>query len=84
MGSNYTQHGKVLLFITDATAYMIKAGKNLRHFYPNMTHLTCLAHGLNRVADKVRTLYSLVNTVIASVKGILNKALNRIQRFKEM
>lgn len=33
---------KVLLFVTDAAAYMLKAGKHLKIFYPNLLHITCL------------------------------------------
>lgn len=31
---------RILLFVTDAVAYMIKAGKLLKDVYPNMLHFT--------------------------------------------
>ena len=44
----------VLLFLTDAVPYMVKAGKALQVFHPKIIHVTCLAHGQNRVAETVR------------------------------
>ena len=54
----------VLLFLTDAVPYMVKAGKALQVFHPKMIHVTCLAHGLNRVAETVRGHYTDVDTLI--------------------
>ncbi len=31
------------LFISDAASYMLLCAKNLKHFYPNMCHITCFA-----------------------------------------
>ena len=42
---------RVLLLYTDAAAYMLKAGKSLNVFYPNLVHVTCMAHALQRVAE---------------------------------
>lgn len=42
-----------LLFTSDATPYMIKAGNTLKAFYPKMIHITCTAHGLHRVTEEV-------------------------------
>jgi hypothetical protein len=39
--------------VTDAVPYMLKAAQNLKIFYPNLIHCTCLAHGLNRVVPKL-------------------------------
>ncbi|KRX71701.1 CGG triplet repeat-binding protein 1 [Trichinella sp. T6] len=40
------RHENVLLFVTDAAPYMKKAAGALKVLFPNMLHLTCLAHGL--------------------------------------
>lgn len=45
---------RVLLLYTDAAAYMLKAGKSLKVFYPNLVHVTCMAHALQRVAETER------------------------------
>ena len=58
----------ILLFLTDGVAYMKKAGKTLRNLYPRMIHVTCLAHGLHRVAEAVRALYPDVDELISNGK----------------
>ena len=75
---------KVLLLITDAAAYMIKAGQNLKIFYPNIIHNTCLAHGLNLIAEKVRSSFPVANSFISSVKKIFIKAPLRVQQYKQI
>lgn len=35
---------KVRLLISDAAPYMIKTGDSLKIFYPNIIHVTCVAH----------------------------------------
>ncbi|VVC34201.1 Domain of unknown function DUF659,PiggyBac transposable element-derived protein [Cinara cedri] len=48
------KHDNVLLFVSDAAPYTVKAGKNIKALYSKMEHVTCLAHGLHRVAKKVK------------------------------
>lgn len=67
---------KVLLIVTGAAPYMMKAMRSLNVLYPKMIHVTCLAHGLHRVADFIRTRFSDVNDLISSVKKIFRKVLN--------
>lgn len=71
-------------FVTDSAAYMLKAGEFLKVFYPNMLHITCLAHGMHRVAEEVRRFSPAVNALISSVKKVFLKAPSRITTFKEM
>lgn len=75
---------KVLSLVTDAAAYMIKAGEHLKIFYPNMLHLTCLIHGLNRIAEKIRCRFHLVNTLISSVKKVFLKAPLRVEKYRKI
>ncbi|KAL4103450.1 hypothetical protein QTP88_018827 [Uroleucon formosanum] len=49
---NGVKHDNVLLFVSDAAPYMVKAGKNIKALYSKMEHVTCLAHGLHRVAEE--------------------------------
>ena len=42
-------YGKLRLLITDAASNMIKAGSDLKNIFPNMLHVTCMAHGVQRV-----------------------------------
>jgi len=44
---------EILHFISDAAPYMIKNGGALKIFYSNLIHITCVAHSLNCVAEKV-------------------------------
>ena len=81
---NGTQYDRVLLLLSDATPYMVKAGKALQVFYPNMVHVTCLAHALHRVAETVRTNSKYCNTIISNVCKIFVKAPLRVQVYKEL
>lgn len=74
----------VLLFVTDAAPYMVKAAKAIAVFYPKVTHVTCIAHGLHRLCERIRDQYESVNKVIANVKKVFLKAPNRIEILKEM
>jgi hypothetical protein len=58
---------KVLIFYSDAAAYKLKAATALKVFYPNSIHFTCLAHGLQPVAE-VRTKFLQVNKLISMTK----------------
>ena len=64
----------MLLFISDAAPYMIKAAKALQLLYPQMIHVTCLVHALHRVAEEVRGSYPEVDKLIANGKRIFIKS----------
>jgi hypothetical protein len=51
----------VLLFVSGAAPYMIKAAKTLQLLYPKMTHVICLAHALHRAAEEVDGSYPEVD-----------------------
>jgi len=46
-------HDNVLLFVSDAVPYVVKAGKTLQVLYSKMVHITCLAHGLHRWQNRL-------------------------------
>ncbi|XP_018496631.1 uncharacterized protein LOC100905696 [Galendromus occidentalis] len=73
------QHNKVLLFVSDAAPYMKKAAAGLKVLFPNMIHVTCLAHGIHRVCEEIRVLFPEVDSIIANVKKIFLKAPPRIR-----
>lgn len=75
---------KVLLFVTDAAPYMLKTGNALKVFYPNMVHTTCVAHGLNRVAEKIREVFQNVNKLISCGKKIFLKAPQRVALYRNV
>ena len=80
---NAVPANKILLMISDAARYMLKAGNNLKILYPNLIHSTCIAHGLNRVAEGIRLQFPTVNKLVANGKKIFVKAPLRVQHFKE-
>lgn len=80
---NPIPHDKVILMLSDAAPYMCKASVNLKIFFPNLIHTTCLAHGINRVAEEIRNQFPLVNELISNVKKFFLKAPLRIQLYKE-
>ena len=61
---------------------MIKSGKLLKEQFPNMLHVTCLAHGLHRICEFVRDNFSDVNKLISLVKKIFLKAPSRVSIYK--
>jgi hypothetical protein len=64
---------RVLLLLTNAATYMVKAGKSFKIFYINMIHVTCTTHASNRFAEKVRELFPKVNTLNNNGKKIFLK-----------
>lgn len=67
------QYNKVLLVVTDAASYMLSAMSALKVLYPKMLHLTCFAHGLHRIAEFVRSEFTLVNKLISTTKAVFVK-----------
>lgn len=61
----------------------LRTGQNLKVFYKNLPHNTCLAHGVNRVAEEIRQQFPLVNNLISNVKKVFLKAPLRVQVYKE-
>lgn len=77
------KYDNILLFLSDAAPYMVKAGKGIKIMYSKMEHVTCLAHGLHRVAEEVRKYFPKVDQLISNVKKIFLKCPARIQFFRE-
>jgi len=74
----------ILLFISDAAPYMMKAAHAIQTFYPKITHLTCLVHGLHRVCEQIRGLHAEVDRLVANVKKVFLKAPSRVEIFKDL
>jgi hypothetical protein len=73
---------RILLFVTDAAPYMLKAAKGLKMLYTRMVHLSCVADGLHRVAEEIQGNYPF-DSLISNVKKIFLKASLRVQKFKQ-
>ncbi|KAJ4451515.1 hypothetical protein ANN_02979 [Periplaneta americana] len=54
--------------LADAAPYMIKASKYLKLNFPNMIHVTCLAHTYHRTAEVIRRQFPGVDELIGAVK----------------
>ena len=72
----------ILVMATDAAPY--GAGKALKLVYLNIVHVTCLAHGMHRVAVKLRELSPLVNKLVNNGKKVFLKAPRRVEVFKSV
>jgi hypothetical protein len=79
---NVVPKNKILLMLSDAAPYMVKAASNIKFFYEKLIHCTCLAHGINRIAETIRLQFPLVNELVKSGKKIFVKAPLRVQHFK--
>ncbi|KAL4121178.1 hypothetical protein QTP88_013741 [Uroleucon formosanum] len=77
-------HDNVLLFVSDAAPYMVKSGKSLQVIYSKMVHITCLAHGLHRVAEQIRINFPEINSLISNIKKVFLKAPYRKNLFKNL
>lgn len=75
-------HDRVLLFVTDAAPYMKKAGDSLKVLFPKMLHITCLAHGVHRVCEDIRSQFPEVDELVSNMKKVFVKAPSRVQAFK--
>ena len=73
---------KVLLLISDAAKYMIKAGKNLNLFYTRMTHITCISHLFHNAAIKIKEAFPKVDKIVATVKAATVKNKTRKGLFR--
>ena len=78
------RHDDVLLLVTDAAPYIVKAGKSIQAFYPKMVHITCLVHAMHRVAEEDRANFPQVDTIVSKTKKIFVMAPFRKVLFKSM
>jgi len=46
------------------TPYMTKTAQNLKPFYSNLVHVTCVAHGIHRIAEKIIDTFRDINDLI--------------------
>ena len=49
-----------------------------------MNHVTCVCHGLSRVAEEIRDRFPDVDQLIAQTKKVFLKAPSRVVRYREM
>ncbi|VVC26448.1 Ribonuclease H-like domain,Domain of unknown function DUF659 [Cinara cedri] len=74
---------KVLIFISDAGTYTIKAVNTCKIFFPKLIHTTCMALVANRILEKIRELYPDINKLINDGKIAFLKAPSRINKYRK-
>ncbi|KAF0761940.1 DUF659 domain-containing protein [Aphis craccivora] len=79
MKSEGNNDDKVLLILSDAAPYMTKAAHNLKLFYSNLVHVTCVAHGIHRIAEKIIDTFSDINDLINNGKKVLKEISKILQ-----
>lgn len=77
------KHNNELLFLSNTASYMVKAMINIKAFYLNIKYVTCLAHSLHRVAEKVRKHFPKIDSLISNVKKIFIKCPPRVLKLKK-
>lgn len=77
-------YNNVLLFLSDAAPYMVKAGSVLKNVYTKMIHTTCSAHALHRIAEEIRGQFNSVDELISNMKKNFRKAPYRVALFKSI
>ncbi|KAL4112028.1 hypothetical protein QTP88_015876 [Uroleucon formosanum] len=71
-----------ILIKKNLAPYMVKAAKSIQAFYSKMVHITCLAHGLHRVCEKIRAEFPKVDELILNMKKVFLKAPARVELFR--
>ncbi len=78
------ENKNLLLFSTDAAKYMVKAASFIKKFYLNLHHITCKAHLIHNCALKIKSYFTNVDNLIATIKGITVKNCSNRHRFQKI
>ena len=72
------------VLISDGSSYFLEAGDILKKTkYSSLCHITCIGHGLLRLCELARDLFTEVNSLISIVKKIFAKAPARVLVWQE-
>ena len=77
------KYENILLFVSDAAPYMIKAGGIIKSLCPHLIHLTCLTHGIHRLSEEIRENFREIDRYISNFKKVFKKSPKRINLFKK-
>lgn len=75
---------QIILIITDAAKYMVKAFKVLSNQNYSFFHVTCLAHLIHNCAIRIKASYINVDNCIARIKLITIKNKSNADLFKNI
>jgi len=81
---NEIRYDSVLLIVSDQASTMIKAMSHAKILFPNLNHVTCLAHAFHRVCECIRQNNEFADKFILAMKKFLLKSPLRRQHFKEI
>ena len=76
------------LLLSDTASYMRACSTTLKVLYPNMFHVTCLAHMMRNCAERVRSyliMWTDVDNLIARVKAVAmkNKTMKKSSVYRD-
>lgn len=71
------------LFLTIAAPYLVKTAETLIVLFPNMIHVTCVAHGQHRVCETIRLEYPKIASMISCVKKKFINDPSHVLKFRE-
>jgi hypothetical protein len=79
-------YGKLQVILSDMGSYMLKSIDDLKiaKVFINLKHITCIAHLLHNVCEKIRDENDQINSLISCLQNILCKSHQRKQKFKEV
>jgi len=78
------ERNNFVLLVSDAARYMTACTNTLKTLFPQLFHITCLAHMLHNCAEKVRGHFAEVDNLIAAVKAVTVKNKQRRHKFNEI
>jgi hypothetical protein len=78
------QYDRLLLFLSDEAAYMLASADGLQTSFPKILHVTCVAHGIHRLAEFIRENNPQVDALVSNGKKIFLKAPTRLTAWRNM
>ncbi|VVC44266.1 Hypothetical protein CINCED_3A008855 [Cinara cedri] len=76
------RHDDVLLFLSDAPPYVKKVCTTIKALYSKMTHVICIARGLRRLTENIRSHIPRVDELVAKGQQVFLKTPSRVLLFK--
>ena len=79
------EFSKLHLILSDQASYMVLAIEELKRksiSFPNINHISCLAHAVHLVAGEIQAKYTLLNQFMCGIKKFLLKSPKRMLHFK--
>jgi hypothetical protein len=81
--SGIIHYDRLWLVVSDQASYLLKSISNLKSIFPNLKHITCIAHALHRVSCVVMNENKETNELISRFKQIMAKSPLRAFEYQE-